>query len=77
MIVNVTADWSAPLELAQRSLVQVIEGGPVYLALAAPTSPSDGAVMEDRNVTRFDAGTVLRFRAKGASNARVYIGPVG
>ena len=76
MIHTATSQWGEEIELTQNSLLQVLSGGPVYLALAAPASPTDGAIMEDRNVTRFNTGTKLRLRSKGPS-AKIYIGPVG
>ena len=76
MIHTATAQWGEEIELTRNSLLQVLSGGPVYVALEAPASLTDGAIMEDRNVTRFNTGTKLRLRAKGPS-ATIYIGPVG
>ena len=77
MIHTATAQWGDEIELTQNSLLQVLSGGPVYVALEAPASATDGAIMETRNVTRFEAGTKLRLRAKGPVAAQIYIGPMG
>lgn len=76
MIHTATNQWGEEIELTRNSLLQVLSGGPVYLAFEAPASLTDGAIMEDRNVTRLNLGTKLRLRAKGPS-AQIYIGPIG
>lgn len=77
---QVSNQWPAtPLTITGRTLLTVVDGGPVryWLGLSpAPTSTSKGGIIQDQGSFTLEDGQVIWLRADKTAMANLYMGPI-
>lgn len=75
-IIETNLQWSAPVVLATKSILQCHGGHPGYVALGStgPTGQTDGLFFPDHGAIPLPAGVTVRFRT-AAGDGEFYVGP--
>lgn len=70
LITDAATDWSAPITLSVDEVWQTRKGS-VFVTSTASPDPDDGVALHENHAIQFSAGSAVRYRKTGTTEALI------